>query len=544
MSFHNQSPFANLMRGLGYQVPHHKPLDPTSPLAGLLRDVGYAIPFKPSEAPYAAPLTASPLASIGLAVPAAPEYAELRPESMMRSYQVYLADMITQKPFLLGAAEMSLGKTAATLTGVRNLLREDPASRAIIIGPLEVCKSTWPDEIAEWEHLQDLEYSVAVGTPKERLAALEANKEILIINRENLLWLWQQIGGIKGWNWNILVYDESSRLKGFTRRTKGGKNRGPQLSEFGVLAAARAKVTNVIELSGTPAPNGVYDLGGQIHLLDQGERLGRNKTQFENKYFNKNEYTYALTPLPGAEDAIMNACADLMIGLRSEDYIDLPPLYFNPLMVDLPPKLMKQYREFEDTLYSEEYDVEALSKGVLTNKLLQFSNGGLYRTIDETTVPPKTEVIKIHDLKIKKLQSVVAESAGQNILVAYSYKFDKAQIKKAFPHAVFFDEEPNFVKLWNAGKIAMGVAHPASIGHGLNLQHGGHIQVWYGLTWSLELWDQFNRRLARPGQKNPTVFVHVIMCRGTEDERQYKSLQTKGVTQDRITERVRVRSVA
>lgn len=466
----------------------------------------------------------------------------LRPESMLRSYQRYLARMIEEMPALLGAAEMSLGKTGATLTGVRRLLRNNPTWKALIVGPLEVAKNTWPDEIAEWDHLQDLEYSVAVGTPEQRLAAVKQDREILIINRENLLWLWKTVGGIKGWRWNILAYDESSRLKGFTKRTKGGEKRGPQLSEFGVLAAARQKIDRVIELSGTPSPNGVYDLGGQFFILDQGKRLGRNKTRFKKRFFDENEFTHDITPKEGAEDEIMGLCKDLMIGLRSEDYIDLPPRHFNPIYVNLPPKLMKQYREFEKTLYAEEYDVEAVTKGVLTNKLLQFANGGLYKTYEDCD-PPRRETIKIHDFKIKALQNIVAEAAGQSVLVAYSFKFDKAQIKKAFPDAVFFDEEPNFVKLWNAGKIKIGVAHPASIGHGLNLQHGGHIQVWYGLTWSLELWDQFNRRLARPGQKNPTVFIHVIMARGTEDERQYAALRTKGVTQDRITERVRIKVI-
>ena len=169
-------------------------------------------------------------------------------------------------------------------------------------------------------------------------------------------------------------------------------------------------------------------------------------------------------------------------------------------------------------------------------------SGGLYRT-DESVDPPKREVITLHDLKIKKLESIVAEAAGQSVLVAYRYKFEKDQIAKAFKNAVFFEDDPKFVKNWNDGKIQLGVAHPASIGHGLNLQHGGHIQVWMGPVWSLELWDQFNRRLARPGQKAPTVFVHVIMAKGTADERQYESLQTKGITQDQITERVRVRSV-
>lgn len=467
----------------------------------------------------------------------------LRPESMLRSYQVYLADKIEELPALLGAAEMSLGKTGSTLTGVRRVLRKNPTWRALIVAPLEVANNTWPDEVAEWAHLQDMTYTVVTGTAAEREAALAVDADLTIINRENLQWLLKTIGGNDHWRWQILVYDESSRLKGFTPRTKGTEKTPPQLSEFGVLCNVRSKIKKVVELSGTPAPNGIYDLGGQARILfGQTSPLGRTKSEFEKRFFDKNQYSYEITAKPGAEEAIMDHLKPVMIGLRSQDYIDLPPLHFNPLYVKLPPKLMAQYKQFEADLYAEEYDVEAVNKGVLTNKLLQFTNGGLYRT-DDTVDPPKREVIFVHDLKLRKLESIIAEAAGKPVLIAYSYKFDKAQIKKRFKDAVFFDEEPNFVKLWNAGKIKIGVSHPASIGHGLNLQHGGHIQVWYGLTWSLELWDQFNRRLARPGQKAPTVFIHVIMATGTEDERQYENLRTKGITQDRITEKVRVRTL-
>lgn len=468
----------------------------------------------------------------------------LRPESLLRSYQSYLADKIEEMPSLLAAADMGLGKTGATLTGVRRTLRSNPKWRALIVAPLKVAEETWPDEIGEWEHLRDVTYTVVTGTPQQRLAALAVDADFTIINRENLGWLWKTIGGRSGWRWQILIYDESSRLKGFTVRTKGSEKTGPQLSEFGVLVQARSKIKKVIELSGTPSPNGLYDLGGQARILfGPTSPLGRTKSEFERLFFDKNQYSYEVTPKRDAEEKIMGHMAPVMIGLRAEDYIDLPPRHFNPIYVKLPPKLMQQYKEFEKTLYAEEYDVEAVNKGVLTSKLLQLANGGLYRT-DETADPPKREVILVHDLKIKKLESIIAEAAGKPILIAYSYKFDKAQIKKRFKDAVFFDEEPNFVKLWNAGKIKIGVSHPASIGHGLNLQHGGHIQVWFGLTWSLELWDQFNRRLARPGQKAHTVFIHVIMARGTEDERQYENLRTKGITQDQITQRVRVKIAA
>lgn len=463
-----------------------------------------------------------------------------RPEGMLRSYQRYLADQIVVRPYLLGAAEMSLGKTAATLTGVRRLLRRNPKSRCIIIAPLRVAENTWPQEIDEWEHLADLTHTVVCGDEAQRTAALAVDADLTVMNRENLQWLWSKIGGAVGWRWDILIYDESSRLKGFTKRTKGTAKSPSRLTEFGVLAQARKRLKRVVELSGTPSPNGLIDLGGQAFILDQGERLGPNKTQFLKRWFNQNQFSYEITPKDHAEEQIMDLMKDVMVGLRAEDYIDLPPLHKNVVPVKLPPKIMREYRAFEKTLVAERYDVEAVSRGVLTNKLLQFANGSLYRNI-EGTEPPQREIVPVHDLKLKALESVIEEAAGENVLIAYSFKFDRDRIKKRYPKAVLFDEEPDFVRKWNAGKIRIGVAHPASIGHGLNLQHGGFIQCWYGLTWSLELYDQFNRRLARPGQKNHTVFIHHILAENTEDFRQYENLNTKGITQDAITNRVRVR---
>lgn len=470
-------------------------------------------------------------------------------ETDLRSYQSFIADKIVEIPGVLLAVPMGMGKTAATLTGVSKLLEQNSKWRCLVVGPLEVARSTWPDEIPNWQHLEHLTFSVACGDADERAAAVAKDTQITIINRENLPWLWQHIGGEQGWRWQILVYDESSRLKGFNFRTPAKKKdpktgvvvpKRPTLTEFGVLSQARKKIERVIELSGTPSPNGVFDLGGQIFLLDRGERLGRNKTTFTANFFDTNPFSHQITPKPGAKDQIMGKIKDVMIGLRSQDYIDLPPQVFNPIYINLSPTHMKQYKEFEKTLVAETYDVEAVSRGVLTNKLLQFSNGGLYRT-DESVYPPKRETIPVHDAKLRALESVIEEAAGNNVLIAYSFKFDKERIKKRFSQAVFFDEEPDFVKKWNDGKISIGVAHPASIGHGLNLQHGGHIQCWFGLTWSLELWDQFNRRLARPGQNNHSVFIHVIMARGTMDEVQYETLRTKGVTQDAIMDAVRVR---
>ncbi len=269
------------------------------------------------------------------------------------------------------------------------------------------------------------------------------------------------------------VYDESSRLKGFTVRTAGSEKTKPRLSEFGVLAAARPRMERVVELSGTPAPNGLIDLGGQARiLLGENSPLGRTKSAFESRWFDKNPYTYEIKPKPHAEAEIMARLKPHMVGLRSEDYIDLPPRYFNPVFVKLPPKIMKEYREFENTLVSEPYDVEAVNSGVLTNKLLQFANGGLYRGDPNNPLAPR-ETVPVHDLKLKALESIIAEAAGKPVLIGYSYQFDKERIMKRFPKAVFFKDDPNFVKNWNAGKIQIGLAHPASIGHGLNLQYGG-----------------------------------------------------------------------
>ncbi len=506
------------------------------PLLSVFARIGISLPPVPAQE---APLIGL-FARLGIRLEPVASVTGKRPESALRSYQRYLAEQIVVRPYLLGAAEMSLGKTAATLTGVRRLLRAKRNSRCIIVAPLRVAENTWPDEVHEWEHLSDLTYTVVCGDEAQRTAALKVDADLTIINRENLLWLWKKIGGAIGWRWDILIYDESSRLKGFTRRTKGSKKSAPRLTEFGVLSQARKRIKRVVELSGTPSPNGLIDLGGQAYILDQGERLGINKTRFLKRWFDQSQFSYEINPKPHAEEEIMGLMKEVMVGLRAEDYIDLPPRIMNPIEVRLPGKIMREYRAFERTLVAERYDVEAASRGVLTNKLLQFANGGLYRQDPDDPKAPR-ETIAVHDLKLKALESVIEEAAGENVLIAYSFKFDRDRIKKRYPKAVLFDEEPDFVRKWNAGKINIGVAHPASIGHGLNLQYGGFIQCWFGLTWSLELYDQFNRRLARPGQKNHTVYIHHILAQGTEDMRQFENLNTKGITQDSITNRVRVR---
>lgn len=474
-------------------------------------------------------------------------------ESDLHDYQEYLASTIfnlveqDDPAGCLLAVPMAMGKTVSVLTAIARVLKKHPHYRFLIVAPLEVAKNTWPDEIEKWEHLRHLTHTLVVGTADQRERALRVDAHITIINRENLQWFWQKIGGRIGWRWQFLIYDESSRLKGFQPRTAGVKYKDGKkirtkrnLTEFGVLSQARASIDHVVELSGTPSPNGLIDLGGQIYLIDQGERLGQNKARFVERYFDENPFSHKIKPHKDAMPRIMEKIKDVMIGLRAEDYIKLPPLIIEKRMVKFTKKLMAEYKQFERDSVSMEYDVEAVTRGVLVNKLLQFANGGLYRK-DPDDPRAVRETLAVHDLKLKELESIVEEAAGENVLCAYSFQFDKERIRKKFPKAVFFDEEPDFVRMWNRGKIKLGCSHPASIGHGLNLQDGGHIQAWFGLNWSRELWDQFNRRLARQGQAKDKVWIYAIMAAGTEDEVQFANLTNKGIVQDAIIEQVLVR---
>ena len=459
----------------------------------------------------------------------------LRPKSMLRAYQRYLAAEIKRRKYSLLAVDMGLGKTASVLCAIRDLFDALKIRKVLIIAPKRVAVHTWPDEIKEWDFSSIMSYSVVVGTPKQREEAFAADVLINIINRENLPWLRKKLEDSGDFPYDMIVYDESSRLKAWSHKTSKDK-----LSEFGSLASFRSKVSRIVLLSGTCAPNGLRDLGGQSYILDLGKRLGSSKTAFFRRWFHTDRENYICEPHPWAHKEIMSRLKDVMICLRAQDYIQLPKLIHNSVYIDLPEALMKQYRQFEQDMVSIAYDVEAVSRGVLTNKLLQFSNGFMYRNI-EGSEPPRRELVKIHEEKIKVLESIIEEAAGKNILVAYNYEYDLELLKKKFPHAVVFDDDEGVLRRWNDGKIQLLLAHPASVGHGLNLQKGGHVAVWYGLTWSLELYQQFNKRLHRTGQESDKVFIHHILCRGTVDDTVMKVMRRKGVTQDNITDQVRKR---
>jgi SNF2 family DNA or RNA helicase len=425
---------------------------------------------------------------------------------------------------------MGSGKTAAALTAMRDLLDMFAVRHWLVIAPKFVAQNTWPDELNAWTHTRAMSYAVAVGTEAQRAAAIERRAELTFINFESLQWLAKHLGSVENWYWDGLIIDESSRFKAGKKRTtrarvkgKDGQVRvrkGGNMTRFGVVSAARRKVRRVFELTGTPFPQGVHDAWGQLYLMDQGERLGRSMEAFEARWFDKNLYTHQISEKKGASDEIMALIADVVLTIPNQRLVEEP--HFIPVYVHLSKKVKKEYRDFEREMFSEAYDVEAVSRGVLANKLLQFANGSMYRE--------DGSVVEVHTEKLRALDEIIAQAQGENILVFYSFKFDKDTIKKKYSHAVIANEESDVIERWNAKKIKLLLAHAASFGHGTNLQYGGHIAVWYGLPWSLELFEQACMRLPRPGQTEQ-VLIYQIVAEGTYDEVTLSVLGKRGATQ-------------
>ena len=444
---------------------------------------------------------------------------KLRPESQLRGYQRYLVRVGMRKRYVLFAVDMGLGKTAAVLTILRNLRNQVEVRKVLVVAPKRVAEETWPEEIATWRHTHRIPYSVIVGTPAQRNRALRDKRAFIhIINKENLQWLWQTLRNGADWDYDMIVIDEASMLKEGKKRTMraGGGEGSRPLSRFGILSRARHKTDRVIEMTGTPAPEGLHNLWGLTYILDLGERLGTSKSAFESRWFDKGFMGYDMDPFPHAEREIMERVKDVMISLRAEDHLELPPVITTPetdIWVTLPKDVMREYRHFEREMFTDRYDVEAVSNGVLVNKLLQFANGSLYRK--------KGEDIPIHDLKALALRQLVDDLQGHPLLLAWSFKFDRDRIKKMLGKKVTFIEDAgkNWKKDWDRGRIKVLATHPASMSHGLNMQHGGSRACWYGLTHSGELYQQFNKRLPRPGQSAEHVYIYHILARGTWDEK-------------------------
>lgn len=446
-------------------------------------------------------------------------------EANLHPYQKYSVQWILEHPYCGLLLDMGLGKTLSSLTAIEDLISLfGGTGKILVIAPLTVARSTWPDEIKKWDHTKHLTYSLVLGHEKKRLEALLDEADIYITNRESVVWL---VGHYKRrWPFETVIIDELSSFK------------SSQAQRFRALKRVRPFMKRVIGLTGTPAPNSLMDLWPQMYLLDQGKRLGKTITEYREKYFHpgagSGHVVYEWLLNDGAEERIYQKLADICISMKSKDYLKLPPRTNNTIEVTLSPKELKQYRTLERDyiLEDKDGDVVAANAAVLANKLLQIANGAIY---DEDG-----GVHAIHSKKLEALGQVIEEAQGQSVLVFYNYKHDLERIKKQFPEARVLNVKAGDVEKWNAGKIPILLVQPQSAAHGLNLQQGGHIIVWYSLVWSLEYYQQANARLDRQGQKEP-VIVHHLVAKDTIDENVMRVLAGKANNQNELLQALKAR---
>ena len=436
-------------------------------------------------------------------------------------YQSFATDFVLEHPYCGLILDMGLGKSVITLTALWDLLLDSfDACRVLVVAPKRVAEDTWPREIQKWEHLHGLTFSLVLGSEKERRAALSKQAMIYIINRENVSWLVEN----HRWDFDTLVIDELSSFK------------SSKAQRFRALKKVRPMCSRVIGLTGTPAPNTLIDLWPQIYLLDMGQRLGRFITHYRERFFTPDkrnrEIVYSYKLREGAEQRIYDLIGDICISMKAADHLKMPELISNRVEVQLSPKERKQYDTLKKdmVLTLNDGEVDAMNAASLSGKLLQLANGAVY-SADGKALP-------IHSRKLDALEDLVEAANGKPVLVAYWYKHDLSRIQERFPDSRVIDT-PKDISDWNAGKIAIGLLHPASGGHGLNLQDGGSTVVWYGMTWSLELYQQLNARLWRQGQKNSTVIIHHIITAGTHDEDVLRALERKDMGQAALIDAVK-----
>ena len=414
-----------------------------------------------------------------------------------------------------------LGKTVITLTALAEL----KPTKALVIAPLRVAATVWAEEAQKWDHLKHLRVVKVLGSQAERLQALRQDADIYVINRENTEWLVNQCQKERRWPFEVGVLDELSSFK------------SAKAARFKALRRVRPAMGRVIGLTGTPAPNGLIDLWAQIYLLDEGERLHHTLGAYRMRYFDpgrrNGNIVYDWQPKPGAEEAIYEKLTDICISMQARDYLELPDRLDRTIKVTLEPKAQRAYERMEKDMLLPLQDqvITAASAAVVTGKLLQLANGAIYDAEHDYHV--------IHDAKIGALEDIVEAANGQPVLVYYSYQHDLQRIKERFPQAVQLATADDVAR-WNRGQIPILLAHPDSAGHGLNLQHGGHILVWFGLTWSLEKYQQANARLHRQGQGQPVTVYHIV-ADGTMDEQVMRILERKDQRQNALIEAVKAR---
>lgn len=448
-------------------------------------------------------------------------------------YQKHAADHVYQNPYCGLFMEMGLGKTISTLVAIKKLMYEDfSINKVLVIAPLQVAATVWDTEIADpdWRKykIHWLKVSKILGTAKQRREALRKEADIYVINCENIPWLVTELQS--NWCFDMVVFDEISKFKNH------------QAVRFKAMKVVRPLIKRVVGLTGTPSPNGLIDIWAPMYLIDRGERLGKSVSEFRVTYFSPAiqegyvVYKYAIQK--GKDKLIYDKIKDICISMSQKDYLELPPLVQRVVPVKLPDDMMAKYNEFEATqvmklmeeLDNDANNITAVTAAALMNKLLQFSNGAVY---DENK-----KWHHVHDTKLDVLEELIEANEGQNILVFYSFKHDAERILRRFKHAVKLEGKEQ-IDLWNKGKIKLMIAHPASAGHGLNLQTGGHIIVWFGLNWSLELFQQANKRLHRPGQLMP-VMIFKLLTKGTVDRQVQLALERKEVGQAALMGAVKV----
>ena len=444
----------------------------------------------------------------------------------LHEYQRYCVSFVKRHPEALLILEMGLGKTAISLTAILDLMFDRfEVGKVLIIAPLRVAKTVWPAERDSWEHTSLLQMSVIVGSAKQREAAIRTPADVYVVNRENTKWLIDYLEKYHiPWPFDMVVIDELSSFKNH------------QSQRWKALRKVRPKIKRMIGLTGTPASNGLMDLWAEVFLIDNGQRLGRFIGRYREAYFKAagmNPYTgvvFNYVPLPGAEEAIYSRISDIAVSMKALDYLDMPEFIPVTHTVEMEPAERDLYDEMKKELLVEVDGecIDAANAAVLSGKLLQMANGALYNA--------DREVREIHKQKLFMLEDLIEQANGQNVLIAYWYQHDHERIKE---HLTAKGYTPRDIKTdadiadWNDGKIQVGLISPASAGHGLNIQRGGHILIWFSMIWSLEMYQQTNARLWRQGQKE-VVTVHHIVCRDTVDEDVLKALEHKDTTQQNL----------
>lgn len=438
-------------------------------------------------------------------------------------YQSFVTKFILENPISAVLLDMGLGKSVITLTAIFDLCLDSfEVSKVLVIGPLRVARDTWPTEIKKWDHLKELKFSVAIGSEAQRKAALMQKANIYLINRENVDWLINQSG--MPFDYDMVVIDELSSFKSYSAK------------RFKSLLKVRPKVKRIVGLTGTPSSNGLMDLWAEFRVLDMGERLGRFITHYRNNFFEPDkrngQMIFSYKPKAGAEDAIYRLISDITISMKSTDYLKMPECIINEVLVTLSEKEQKSYDSFKKDLVLslKGEEIDAVNAAALSNKLCQMANGAVYGE--------DKKVFEIHDKKLDALEDLIESANGKPVLVAYWFKHDLERIKKKFK--VREIQTSKDITDWNKGEIEIALIHPASAGHGLNLQAGGSTLIWFGLTWSLELYQQTNARLWRQGQ-NETVVIHHIITKGTIDEDVMKALKRKEKVQSDLIDAVKAK---